>query len=130
MKFLILLTALAVLSACSTVIHDGDTIWWDEGGDVPVYELRALQSKRIAGKAFSSATFYLKRGCVEPTASLTFHPPVPANQQIQPPEWYDHWLGRITAHYGPELTDWYMSDWQSFRTLSGADVIAMGERQC
>lgn len=122
MHKLFLATALAVLSACQN--HDGNTVHYDEGGYVHVYEQNARTPHRIAGTCISACTLYLRTGCVKPGARLTFH--APGGQNIN--EWY--WANRIAESYPLAIAAWYLSDWRKTRSMSGAQAIRMGARQC
>lgn len=120
--------ALMALSACSARIHEGSTVWYDEGGRVDTYEMDARTPHRIAGTAISAATLYLKTGCVEPGATLVFHPP--GHAQLQPASWYQYWAERIASSYPPKIAAWYLENWRETRTKSGAWAISMGARKC
>jgi hypothetical protein len=119
---------LAVLSGCSARIHDGGTIWYDEGGRVDTYEAWAQESKRIAGTCISACTIYLRTGCVEPGATLVFHPP--GFPTFEPPAVHDYWAERIASSYPLEIAAWYLSEYGTTRDKSGAWAISKGARQC
>lgn len=124
----IALAALAALSACSARIHEGGTVWYDEGGRVDTYEAWAATPKRIAGTCISACTIYLRTGCVEPGATLWFHAPV--FSEPQPKAVHDYWAERIARNYPPEIAAYYLSDYGKTRDQSGAWAISKGARQC
>lgn len=128
MKIWLLATALAVLSACSARIHDGSTVWYDEGGRVDTYEAWAATPHCITGTAISAATLYLRTGAVKPGATLVFHPP--GFDSLQPPAVHQYWAERIASSYPPEIAAWYLSDYTTTRSKSGAWAIENGARQC
>lgn len=128
MKRMLACAALVGLSACSARIHEGQTIWYDEGGRVDTYEAWAQEPKRIAGTCISACTIYLRTGCVEPEATLVFH--APGFDSFQPPAVHDYWAERIASSYPPAIADWYLSDYGKTRTKSGAWAISKGARQC
>jgi len=125
MRNLFLATALAVLSACQ--VHDGNVIHYDEGGRVDHYEVKAQTPHRIAGTCYSACTMYLRTGCVEPGARLVFHKPTTSVKT----DWAEsYWAERIAVSYPPAIAAWYLSDYRTTRTRSGAWAISRGAIQC
>ena len=128
MKRMVACAALAVLSACSARIHEGGTVWYDEGGRVDTYEAWAATPRRIAGTCISACTIYLRTGCVEPSSTLTFHPP--GFDSFQPPAVHQYWAERIAANYPADIAAWYLSDYDKTRTKTGAWAISKGAKAC
>lgn len=126
LRYLVL--SLLFLSSCQ--IHKGNTVVYDEGGRVDVYEQRANTPRRICGTAMSAATIYLRTGCVCPDSLLVFHKPTVTGSDLPLDKAELYWARRIASNYPPEIAEWYLSNWRKTRDMTGLEAIQKGARQC
>ncbi len=114
----------------------------DYGGRISarVAQIEALRQSgatvRIEGNVcLSSCTMFLglQGTCVNPNTSFGFHGPsyygVPLSQHD-----FDYWSRVIASYYPEPIKRWYMTrarqQISSYMTLSGAELIRLGVRQC
>lgn len=123
MKTLLLASALAVLSAC------------DEGGPVVDRADRIIEAPHVGPLppvCMSACAMELAspHACVDPESAFNFHGPESATRALTDEE-YAFYVSFIASHYPTALARWYETVGHKTNTwMSGAQVIALGARQC
>lgn len=92
---------------------------------------------RIIGTCASACTMYLglPNACVSRRAVLAFHGPQTQFYGVGLPQReFEAWSQIIADHYPPRIRAAYLRDWRyttvGMVTLTGAEAIRMGVRQC
>lgn len=110
-----------------TIRHDG-------GGNVVTYMGRMLTLKpnaKIDGWCASACTIYLAKACVTPRSTLMFHAAFDERKKQ-----IDVRMTESMSKFYPEpLREWFMESaahlyGNNYVELSGAQVIALGAREC
>ena len=97
---------------------------------------RSGQAVRIEGRiCYSTCTMYLglPQTCVSPDTTFGFHGPSSYGRQLNPAI-FERASQIISENYPPALRQWYMETGRykirSMYRISGAEIIALGVRQC
>lgn len=116
----------------------GRTITHDNGGPVAARfaEMRGMTGVEISGVCRSACTLYLglPETCVTPDAVLGFHGPRARSALPLPRPEFERITHQMADQYPTALRRWFM-EFARYRTegyyaLSGAQVIALGAREC
>lgn len=105
-----------------------EVIRYDAGGPIAARsaQIRNGEPAQIVGYCASACTMHLLTGCVTPGARLVFHGP-----QTTDPAAFEHFSALMARHYPPAIAQWFMAEGRyGRRTISGADAITMGAREC